>query len=223
LPTKYEQSDLNTMVYSGHGDIPRIVLTPSTVEECVTVASTPFNLAEQYQCPVIVALDLMMSLNKQTCPDSVLHVIEQIDRGKILTDQQLKELNELQFKRYRFTPDGVSPRSLPGQEFGVHTASSNEHRETGHIEEDPINRTKMVDKRMGKILNLKMKGYEFIGGDERAVETLFIGIGSTRGVIHETVNKINSQGGNAGLAQIKVLHPFLPAGLKELCESSQEG
>src|SRR5690606_16910172 len=55
LPTKYEQGDLNTMVYSGHGEIPRIVLAPSTVEECMTVASTAFNLAEKYQCPVIVA------------------------------------------------------------------------------------------------------------------------------------------------------------------------
>jgi 2-oxoglutarate ferredoxin oxidoreductase subunit alpha len=221
LPTKYEQSDLNTMVYAGHGEIPRIVLAPSTVEECMTVASTAFNLAEKYQCPVIVALDLLISLNKQTVPDYDLSKFEDIDRGKILTEKQLAELDEFQFRRYRLTEDGISPRSIPGQKGGVYTASSNEHSETGHITELPEVRNAMMNKRLGKLDSFKVKGYEFIGGEERNVDTLFVGIGSTRGVIEETINDLKAQGEDVGLAHIKVLYPFQIEGIQELMEAAK--
>ncbi|WP_202080945.1 2-oxoacid:acceptor oxidoreductase subunit alpha [Caldalkalibacillus salinus] len=221
LPTKYEQGDLQTMVYAGHGEIPRIVLAPSSVEECVTMASTAFNLAEQYQCPVIVALDLVLSLNKQTALDSCRHDLESINRGKMLTDEELESLQEHQFKRYRLTDDCISPRSIPGQRHGVFTANSNEHSETGHITELPEIREKMMDKRLGKLKDLSIKGYEFIGGEEKPVDTLFIGLGSTRGVLEETVRDLQSSGESVGLAQIKMLHPFQPQGLKELTTAAQ--
>jgi 2-oxoglutarate ferredoxin oxidoreductase subunit alpha len=221
LPTKYEQSDLNTMVYAGHGEIPRIVLAPSTVEECMTVASTAFNLAEKYQCPVIVALDLLISLNKQTVPDYDLSKFEEIDRGKVLTEEQLAELDEFKFKRYRLTEDGISPRSIPGQKGGVFTANSNEHSETGHITELPELRNAMMNKRLGKLDSFKVKGYEFIGGEERKVDTLFVGIGSTRGVIEETMNDLQAQGEDVGLAHIKVLYPFQPEGIEDLMAAAK--
>lgn len=221
LPTKYEQSDLNTMIYAGHGEIPRIVLAPSTVEECVTIAPVAFNLAEKYQCPVIIALDLMLSLNKQTVPDSVMNNLEPVDRGKILSEEELAELEEFNFKRYRLTDDGISPRAIPGTKGGVHTANSNEHGETGHITELPDVRNAMMNKRLGKLDSFKMKGYEFIGGEERSVDTLFIGFGSNRGVLTEIVEEFNARGENAGLAQIKVLHPFQPEGLKDLVASAK--
>jgi 2-oxoglutarate/2-oxoacid ferredoxin oxidoreductase subunit alpha len=220
LPTKYEQGDLNTMVHAGHGDIPRIVLVPSTAEECMMMASTAFNLAEKYQCPVIVALDLIISLNKQTCPDYRPDHFEPLDRGKMLTNEQLAELEEFNFKRYRLTEDGISPRAIPGQPGGVHTANSNEHSETGHITEEPDIRTAMMDKRMGKLNQFKTKGYEFIGGEERPVDTLLIGTGSTRGVLEEVVHDLQVQGEEAGLAHIKILHPFQKEGLQELVEQA---
>lgn len=221
LPTKYEQSDINTMVYAGHGEIPRIVLAPSTVEECMTVASTAFNLAEKYQCPVIVALDLVLSLNKQSCPDYDLSKFEEIDRGKVLTEEELAELDEFAFKRYRITEDGISPRSIPGQKGGVFTASSNEHGETGHINELPEVRNAMMNKRLGKLSSFKVKGYEFVGGEEKYVDTLFVGIGSTRGVIEEAMKDMQENGEDVGLAHIKVLYPFQVEGIKELVDSAK--
>ena len=58
LPTKQEQSDLNAMVYGTHGEIPKIVLSPSTIEECFYDTIEAFNLAEKYQVPVILMTDL---------------------------------------------------------------------------------------------------------------------------------------------------------------------
>ena len=83
-------------------------------------------------------------------------------------------------------------------------------------------RIAMMNKRLGKLNSFKTKGYEFIGGEERKVDTLFIGVGSTRGVIQEVVKDLNNHGENAGLAQIKVLYPFQPEGLKELIAGAKQ-
>ena len=61
MPTKTEQSDLNLAVFGGSGDAKRIVLAPTNVEGCYRCAGRAFELAEQYQTPVIVLLDLYLS------------------------------------------------------------------------------------------------------------------------------------------------------------------
>ncbi|MFP3339857.1 hypothetical protein R0J91_17905, partial [Micrococcus sp. SIMBA_131] len=75
LPTKQEQSDLLAMIYGTHGEIPKIVIAPSTVEEAFYDAIEAFNLAEEYQCPVILLSDLQLSLGKQS--------VEPLDYNKI--------------------------------------------------------------------------------------------------------------------------------------------
>src|SRR5690606_5914165 len=93
LPTKQEQSDLLAMLYSTHGEIPKIVIAPSTVEECFYDTIEAFNLADQYQCPVIILSDLALSLYKQTVEPLDYDRIH-IDRGKLVTDEE--ELTELE-------------------------------------------------------------------------------------------------------------------------------
>ena len=66
LATKTEQSDLMAMIYGTHGEIPKIVMAPSTVEEAFYDTAEAFNLADEYQCPVIILTDLQLSLGKQT-------------------------------------------------------------------------------------------------------------------------------------------------------------
>ncbi|MCU6340034.1 hypothetical protein KW823_26320, partial [Enterobacter quasiroggenkampii] len=113
LPTKQEQSDMNAMIYGTHGEIPKIVIAPSSIEECFFDTVEAFNLAEQYQCPVIVLTDLQLSLGKQTCEMLDYEQIT-IDRGKLMSDVPPLEANQ-QFKRYELTEDGISPRVVPGE------------------------------------------------------------------------------------------------------------
>ena len=79
LPTKQEQSDLMAMIYGTHGEIPKIVMAPSTVQEAFYDAAEAFNLAEEYQCPVILLTDLQLSLGKQT--------VEPLDFSKVEIDE----------------------------------------------------------------------------------------------------------------------------------------
>src|SRR5690606_22833123 len=86
LPTTQEQSDINAMIYSTHGEIPKIVIAPSTAEECFYDTIQAFNLAEKYQCPVIILSDLALSLGKQTVEPLDYDRIK-IERGRLITDE----------------------------------------------------------------------------------------------------------------------------------------
>ena len=116
MPTKPEQSDLNLLVFGGHGDFPRIVLSPGTPEECFHIAAQATNLAQMYQCPVFIASDQGLSQNLATIDPLDLSAVK-IDEGKRVTEAQLAEQSV--YKRYAFTEDGVSPYSVPGMEGGL--------------------------------------------------------------------------------------------------------
>ncbi len=205
LPTKYEQSDLNTMINAGHGEISRIVLAPSTVEEAFYMSAQAFNYAEMYQCPVIIALDLYLSLFKQTVKKLDFSKIE-IKRGKLLPDSEVEKNEERFFLRYKLTEDGISERSIPGQKGGMHTASSNEHQESGHITEITSLRNQMMKKRLGKLDSLKDTGFSFEGTKD--ADVLLIGFGATYGIIQETKQQLEETGVKVGHAHIKRLAPF---------------
>ena len=155
LPTKQEQSDLMAMIYGTHGEIPKIVMAPSTVEEAFYDIVEAFNLSEEYQVPVIFLTDLQLSLGKQTVEPLKLDKVE-IRRGKLDLEAELPEReNKAYFKRYEVTEDGVSPRVLPGMKNGVHHVTGVEHDETGKPSESALNRKDQMDKRFRKMENLK--------------------------------------------------------------------
>ena len=66
MPTKTEQSDLHLAVFGGAGDAQRIVLAPTNVEGAYKCAGKAFEMAERYQTPVIVLLDLYLSNRYET-------------------------------------------------------------------------------------------------------------------------------------------------------------
>lgn len=57
LATKAAQGDVMQSRYGTHGDSERIVLSPSSVQECYDYMITAFNLAEKYRTAVIVLAD----------------------------------------------------------------------------------------------------------------------------------------------------------------------
>ena len=83
LPTKTEQGDLNMLTGSSQGDFPRIVLTALSVEDCYYATIEAFNLAERFQCPVIVATDLHLAEHIETVDALNTNIV--IDRGDLIT------------------------------------------------------------------------------------------------------------------------------------------
>lgn len=206
MPTKPEQCDLNLMVFGGHGDFPRIVLSPGHPEDCFYLTVEALNLAQLYQCPVLIALDQALSQNIATVEPYDLERVR-VDQGKRLSSEDLKRMEV--YKRYSFADDGVSPYSIPGTPGGLSLVTGNEHNEFGQVSTDPINRARMMDKRMNKVELAKDRlpsGRHF--GDKDA-EIGLIGIGMTYGVILEAMEQLETKGVHTKYLQPRTIWPIL--------------
>lgn len=234
MPTKHEQSDLWAVLYGSHGDTPRIVLMPASVEDTFYDTATAFNLADKYQMPVFLLTDLSLSLNKQTVDDFDLSKVT-IDRGELLTDEQIAAGAEADgFRRYLITESGISPRPLPGQPKGQFLATGVEHNEFGKVSEDRNNRVAMMDKRMRKVpadpRDMGIDGITYDGPE--GADLLLIGAGSSYGPIGDARKMLEAAGHSVGHAHVRVLAPLPVAELSEhmgkaqqviVVESNQQG
>lgn len=208
LPTKQEQSDLMQMIYGTHGDIPKIVVAPTDAADAFYLTIEAFNLAEMYQCPVIILSDLQLSLGKQTVEKLDYNKIE-INRGEtIQSDIEREEDDKAYFKRYALTESGVSPRPIPGVKGGIHHVTGVEHNEEGKTSEAADNRQQQMDKRMRKTEHLLIK--DPVEADEQHDEAdiLYLGFISTKGAIQEGKDRLEAQGLKVNHLQIRQLHPF---------------
>jgi 2-oxoglutarate ferredoxin oxidoreductase subunit alpha len=205
MPTKTEQSDLNQWIYGSHGEFPRIILSPGTVNECFDFTAKAFDLADKYQVPVVLLTEQDVGQNYRTAKKFDLSKIK-IDRGKLLSEEELK--NSKDYKRYAFTSNGISPRALPSMKNGIHMVEGNEHDEKGYRDEDPENRIRMMQKRMGKLSgSAKDMIPPKLWGDKQATVGI-IGFGSTLGPIVEAIEELGDLNIRAKNLQIRTVWPF---------------
>lgn len=207
LPTKIEQSDLMAMIYGTHGEIPKVVIAPSTVQEAFLDTVEAFNIAEEYQCPVILLTDLQLSLGKQTVEPLDYNDVE-IRRGKLVTEELPETENKAYFKRYEVTEDGVSPRVIPGMKNGIHHVTGVEHDETGKPSEVAGNRQAQMDKRLRKLNNIKFNNPIHVHAPHEEPDVLIVGFNSTRGTIEEAMGRLENDGVKVNHAQVRLIHPF---------------
>ena len=211
MPTKQEQGDLNAMLYGGHGEIPRFVLAPTTIDECFWKTVEAFNLAEKYQLPVYLTADLSMAVTEQTFePDAFDMDAVEIDRGKLVDEDGLAEWqNEKgQFQPHAVTDDGISPRAVPGTDEGAHMTTGLEHDELGRRTEDTEMRINQVDKRDRKVATAEAREdwtpREF--GDADA-DTLILSWGSNEGAMVEAIDMLAADGIDVRFISVPYIFP----------------
>ncbi len=219
MPTKTEQGDLNQWIYGAHGDFPRIILSPGTVEECFEFTIKAFNFAEKYQCPVILLTEQDYGQNFRSVKKFDLSKVK-IERGKLLNQEEL--INIKDFKRYEFTSDGISPRALPGMKKGLHMVEGNEHDERGYRDEEPENRIRMMQKRMKKLKSASKDMISPRKWGERDAEIGIIGFGSTFGPIQEAIMQLKKKGIKAKYLQMRTLWPFPSKKVEEFIATCKE-
>lgn len=207
LPTKQEQSDLMAMLYGTHGEIPKVVIAPSTAEEAFYDTIQAFNIAEELQLPVIILTDLQLALGKQTVEPFDYSKVE-IRRGNLVDNVEAPEVDKAYFKRYAVTEDGVSPRVIPGVEHGIHHVTGVEHDETGKPSEAPSNRAAQMEKRFRKLDAINFKEPIYARTEHEDADVLVVGFNSTRGAIDEALERLNDQGMKVNHAQVRLIHPF---------------
>lgn len=199
LPTRTEQADFELALYAGHGEFPRIIFAPGTLQDAFLLTQKAFNLADKYQIPAVVLTDQYFMDTFYNCPPFALEKMG-IEKHIGRTDAN--------YKRYALTEDGISPRGIPGFGDGLVGVDSDEHDEESHITEDLELRTRMVDKRLKKMIRIlsNVVPPEFIGHDD--YEILVIGWGSTYHAIKEALGVLDRKGlAHLHFKQVYPLHP----------------
>lgn len=204
LPTRTEQADLEFVLHSGHGEFPRAVLTPGSIEECYHLMVRALELAEVSQGPVILLTDQFLADSYQDVPPF------ELDGTVALVLPSPGNTSE-PYRRYAFTASGVSPRRIPGASRDLVVADSDEHDEDGHITEDLKIRAEMVEKRLQKmdILTDNVVAPEYDGED--APDTLLVCWGSTKGAVDEVAVRLRTEGQSVGTLYFSQVWPLVPA------------
>ena len=161
MPTRHEQADLNLTALGGHGEVPRIVLAATSVEDCFWLAIKAFNLSEKYQMPVILMTDTVVAVRTESIERPDLSRVELVERetwsangaNGQATNQtpMLEELDDSGYLPYKLTDSGVSPMSVPGTPGGQYVAMGLEHNEKGRGRWDQQTHMLMTQKRFRKM------------------------------------------------------------------------
>jgi 2-oxoglutarate ferredoxin oxidoreductase subunit alpha len=198
IPTKSEQSDLFQAAFSAHGDAVRPVLAPVSVADTFRITIDAFNIAEQFQTPVILLSDADIAQRKE--------VVDPIDAGAFsIVDRRRPNERELEhYARFQITESGVSPISHPGMEGGNFLASGIEHTECGAPTASGEVHAQMNEKRIRKFAPLKARRDLFSIEGDRDAPIGLISWGSVAGVVSEATALARREG-----IQLKLLVPRL--------------
>jgi len=209
LPTKIEQSDLLHALFGSPGDAPKIVLSPSTIEECFHIMPTARKLAEDFRMPVIVLSDANLATGQQL-----------FNRPIISEDMLPPPLDQNPVPEgvlpYDWDPTtGLSRRLIPGQPGGTGVTTGLAHYRDGKARYDYAANQESHAMRSRKLAALQqaLQPPEIFG--EATGDLLLVGWGSTRGAIEEAVRRARREGHQVSSINLQFLNP-MPNGLGDI-------
>lgn len=205
LPTRTEQADLEFVLHAGHGEFPRAIFTPGTIEECFELSRRSFDLANRFQGPVFL-------LSDQCLADSFRDVapfdLENGPRAQPMAAHG--EEIETPYQRFALSENGISPRLLPGQSEHLVRITSDEHYPDGRITEEAGIRVSQNKKRLSKLDGLKKEVIppEWIGPDRP--DLLLVSWGSSRGAVVEAAKDLQSEDRDVAVLNFSQVWPLVP-------------
>ena len=210
LPTNVEQSDLHQAIFGSHGDSPRVVLAPASVEDCFYIAIEAARIARKYSTPVFILSDTSLATRIEAFDEPDLPKLMQNPKPDLTPRQTHKPYPIDQITQH--VPPGT--RILDGK---YPLLAGLEHDEMGHPTGSPKLHMAMTAKRRNKLRKLAEEiPVPEVFGDQEG-DTLLVGWGSTYGPIHDAVAMARDQGEKVGSLHLRHLHP-LPSGLEKIFE-----
>jgi 2-oxoglutarate ferredoxin oxidoreductase subunit alpha len=214
LPTKVEQGDLLSSLFGQPGDSPKVVIAPSTIDECFHFMVTARKLAESFRTPVIVLTDANLATGQSP-----------LVRPPLSEDWLSPPVVQSPWQEgvppYDWDPEtGLSPRPIPGQANGAYILTGLAHNQHGHIAYESAANQEAMRMRSRKMAALQktLKPPRVNGDDEG--DLLVVGWGSTRGAIEEAVDRVREDGHRISSLHLRFLSPLEP-GLKEILQRFQ--
>jgi 2-oxoglutarate ferredoxin oxidoreductase subunit alpha len=207
-PTKTEQGDLMTAIFGSHGDAPKVVMAPGTIEECFYSVIAARKIAEAFNMVVVILSDASLATSQQPFPRP--HFAEAwlappIDQSAIPAGAKPYEWD---------ARTGLARRFIPGQPGGMHTLTGLAHDTNSHVAYDPEINQQGMRARSLKLAALQktLRPPKVFGPS--AGDLLVIGWGSTRGAIEEVVEELQAGGKKVSSLHLTFLQP-LPPGIGE--------
>jgi 2-oxoglutarate ferredoxin oxidoreductase subunit alpha len=215
LPTRTEQADLEFVLHAGHGEFPRAIFAPGTVEECFHLTRRAFDLAERFQSPIFVLTDQFLADSTRAVEP---FAVENLPSVKVGHDGPVAP----PYVRHAITPDGVSPRLLPGRSEHLVVTDSDEHTEDGHLTEDLAVRVQMVDKRLrkGEGIRAEVVPPELRGDADP--ELLLVCWGSTKGAVLEAAGNLRADGLRVAVLHFSQVWPLVPEHFLPTLQAAKE-
>jgi len=208
-PTKVEQGDLMTSIFGSHGDAPKVVIAPGTIEECFYSVITARKIAETFNMVVVILSDASLATSQQPFPRP------QFSEAWLAPPVDQSEVPE-GLKPYDWNPTtGLARRFIPGQPGGMHTLTGLAHDRLSHVAYDAESNESSIRVRSLKLAALqKTLKTPTVFGDPSG-DLLVIGWGSTKGAIEEAVAAVRADGRKVSSLHLTFLQPMAP-GLDEI-------
>ena len=207
-PTKVEQGDLLAAIFGSHGDAPKVVMAPSTIEDCFYSIITARKIAETFNMVVVVLSDASLATSQQPFPRPAFNeswIAPPVDQSAVPEGMKAYDWN---------AATGLARRFIPGQPNGMHTLTGLAHDRASQVAYDPELNEEGIHFRSLKLAALQrtLKTPPVFG--DPAGELLVIGWGSTQGAIEEAVASLREAGRKVSSMHLRFLQP-LPPGIKQ--------
>lgn len=208
-PTKMEQGDLMTAIFGSHGDAPKVVMAPGTIEECFYAIITARKIAETFNMVVVVLTDSGLATSQQPFPRPEFNeswMAPPIDQSPVPNGAKPYDWDDT---------TGLARRFIPGQPGGMHTLTGLAHDRDSHVAYDADINEQTLRFRSLKLAALQktLKAPAVFGAPKG--DLLVIGWGSTKGAIEEAVEAMSAEGYKVSSMHLQFLQP-LPPGIKEI-------
>lgn len=219
LPTWTCQSDLQFIIHAGHGEVPKVVLTPGTLQEHFELTRFAFALAEKHQVVVFVlsdkfALEAYASIPRPAVAyeNPRMGFAGEFPKGALPADNS--------YRRFENTTTGASPRSIPGQSHGLSITNSYEHDEFGYATESAELTNTMNLRRAQKLTQvaLEVPQPELLGQADAQITA--VSWGSTRLVLEEVMRQLPA--GMLNIIHVPCAWPFPAEAFSRLSQSAKK-
>jgi 2-oxoglutarate ferredoxin oxidoreductase subunit alpha len=210
-PTKMEQGDLMTSIFGSHGDAPKVVMAPGTIEECFYSIITARKIAETFNMVVVVLTDAGLATSQQPFPRPNFNeswMAPPIDQSPVPEGAKPYDWDDT---------TGLARRFIPGQPGGMHTLTGLAHDRDSHVAYDAEINEQTLRFRSLKLAALQktLKAPTVFG--EAKGDLLVVGWGSTKGAIEEAVTMLRAEGKKVSSLHLQFLQPMAP-GIKEILQ-----
>ena len=210
-PTKMEQGDLMTAIFGSHGDAPKVVMAPGTIEECFYAILTARKIAETFNMVVVVLTDSSLATSQQPFPRPEFNeswLAPPIDQSPVPKGAKPYDWDDT---------TGLARRFIPGQPGGMHTLTGLAHDSDSHVAYDADINEQTLRFRSLKLAALQrtLKAPTVFGAAKG--DLLVVGWGSTKGAIEEAITGMRAEGYKVSSLHLQFLQP-LPSGIKEILQ-----